>query len=97
MAIDTQELGGNTHLQLDLAVHRRILEFINQAAESRDLMYERSTPPNPEADHEHEVPEAQPLERTEDRRKILEADIAEEITTSATGNSHSGSETSTSC
>jgi hypothetical protein len=82
MAIDTPtKRGGNTRVQLDLAVHRRILDFINEAIEPQDLMYEKAAPPNPEEDHEHEAHEDLPLQRSEGRRKILEPDIAEEITT----------------
>jgi hypothetical protein len=81
MAIDTPtKRGGNTRVRLDLAVHRRILDFINEAIEPQDLMYEKPAPPNPEADHEHEVHEDLPPAQTEGRRKILERDIAEEIT-----------------
>src|SRR4030095_13169824 len=70
-----------TRVQLELPVHRRILDFINAAIEPQDLMYEKAAPPNPEGDHEHEEPQDLPPRRSEGRRKILEPDIAEEITT----------------
>jgi hypothetical protein len=37
--------------KLDVATHRRILAFLNDAVRSEDLMYEKVPPPNPEADH----------------------------------------------
>jgi hypothetical protein len=62
--------------QLEPAVHRRILGFLNEAVQPQDLLYEKLPPPIPETDHVHED---HPEERTLERRKILDPDIAGEI------------------
>ncbi len=79
MATDTAPEKGSRGIaraHVELAVHRRILEFLNEAIEPQDLMCEKPVPPNPEMDHEHE---GQPRQRDLERTKILELDIAEEI------------------
>ena len=61
---------------LDLATHRRVLDFLNEAIQPRDLMFEKLPPPNPEMDHAHEDNrEGQAL----GRRRILDQDIAKQI------------------
>ena len=35
-------------VQLELAVHRRVLNFLNEGIRPQDLMYEKLPPPNPE-------------------------------------------------
>src|SRR5215207_5392452 len=70
-------------VQLELPVHRRVLDFLNEAIRPQDLMYEKLPPPNPEMDHthEHDEPAGNPARRLAPvgRRKILDPDIAEEI------------------
>jgi hypothetical protein len=65
--------------QLDPAVHRRILHFLNDAVQPDDLVHEKLPLPNPEFhpdrdDHE-ERPEAEPVPR----RMILDLDIATQV------------------
>lgn len=63
-------------LKLELAIHRRILRFLNEAIEPEDLMYEKV------AHHVHEgVPGEDDAEeeRTIKPRKILDHHIAKEI------------------
>jgi hypothetical protein len=63
-------------VQLDPAVHRRILAFLNDAVQERDLVYERLAAPTPEMDpHDGH----QPAERIAQRRKVLDQDTAREI------------------
>ncbi len=69
-------------IQLEPAAHRRILNFLNQAVQPQDLMYEKLPGPNPEMelDHEdHEAHERSPEERRLESKKILDDDIATEI------------------
>jgi hypothetical protein len=67
---------GEAMVQLDPAIHRRVLNFLNEAIRSQDLMFEKLPPPNPEMDHAHEDNrQAQVL----DRRRILDPDIAKNI------------------
>ena len=64
-------------VQLDLAAHRRILSFLNEAILPEDLMFEKLPSPNPEVDHNHEVnPDTQAMDS---RRRILDLDIAKEV------------------
>ena len=65
-----------TTVQLELAIHRRVLNFLNEAIQPQDLVYEKLPPPNPEMDHVHED---NPVEQALERRKILDPDIAKEI------------------
>jgi hypothetical protein len=66
-------------VQLDPALHRRVLSFLNEAIQPQDLMFEKLPPPNPEMDHTHEDQEDHLERRAVDRRRILELDIAKEI------------------
>jgi Domain of unknown function (DUF1929)/Galactose oxidase, central domain len=61
---------------LDLAVHRRILAFLNDAIQPQDLVYQKPPPPNPEMHHDGD---ASPADRLRDRLVILDPDIAQEI------------------
>ena len=63
-------------IQLGVAIHRRILNFLNEAIQPQDLMYEKLTPPNPEMDPTH-TDNPQELKLT--RRKILDPEVAGEI------------------
>src|SRR5215510_11555010 len=71
-----------TTVRLESAIHRRVLNFLNEANQPQDLVYEKLPPPNPEMDllregnHDHENNTAMPkLER----RKILDPEIAMKI------------------
>ena len=64
--------------ELDLAVHRRILAFLNEAVRPEDLAYETIPPPNPEIDAVHD---GGPRRRGSGRRAILEPEIARDIMT----------------
>jgi hypothetical protein len=66
---------GKAAAHLELAVHRRVLNFLNEAIQPRDLVYEKLPPPNPEIDH-HEG-NAEP--HATKHRTILDPDIAQEI------------------
>lgn len=63
-------------LEVDLASHRRILNFLNQAVRPEDLAFEKVAPPNPEVDLIHED---NPEERHLRRKKLLELDVARKI------------------
>ena len=63
-------------VQLDPAVHRRILAFLNDAVQERDLVYERLAPPTPEMDP-HDGHQA--ADRIAQRRKVLDQDAARAI------------------
>ena len=63
-------------LKLDIAVHRRILNFLNEAIQPEDLVYEKVPPPNPEVDPIHED---NPEERKLKRKKILDFEVAKEV------------------
>src|SRR6266498_3767928 len=67
---------GETTVQLELAIHRRVLNFLNEAIQPQDLLYEKLPAPNPEMDHDHE---GNREEQALDRRTILDPDIAKEI------------------
>jgi hypothetical protein len=75
----SQKNQGEAAVQLDLALHRRVLNFLNEAIQPQDLMFEKLPPPNPEMDHDHEVHEDHEERRAVDRRRILGPDIAKEI------------------
>src|SRR5690349_24491654 len=71
-----------TTAQMDVAIHRRILNFLNEAIQPADLIYEKLPPPNPEMDHDHEerdIHEITRQGRKQDRRRILDPEIATEI------------------
>ena len=65
-----------TTAPLDVATHRRILNFLNEAIQAQDLVYERLLLPNPEM---HPIDEDEPDGLVPNRRRILDPDIAEEI------------------
>lgn len=60
--------------KLELAAHRRILSFLNDAIVAEDLVYEKITPV-----HEGEFHEENPEELNPKRKKILDFEIAKEI------------------
>jgi hypothetical protein len=64
-------------VELDAAVHRRILDFVNGAVRADDLVYEKLPPPTPEIDHG--VHDGRPDEGTPSRRKILAPDVAKDV------------------
>jgi hypothetical protein len=67
---------GEQTAQLEPAVHRRILNFLNDAVQPEDLVREKPPPPTPEIDHHQGGgTEAQPR----DRGPILDPDTAKEI------------------
>jgi hypothetical protein len=71
-----------TTVQMDVAIHRRILNFLNEAIQPEDLVYEKLPPPNPEMDQNHnenQVHEINPEVLKLERRKILDPNIATEI------------------
>ena len=72
---------GKGRVQLEVAVHRRLLTFLNDANQPQDLVYEKLPSPAPEMhqDHDHERGADQLTGRAPSRRKILDPDIAEEI------------------
>src|SRR2546421_299191 len=67
---------GEGMVRLDLATHRRVLDFLNEAIQPQDLMFEKLPPPNPEMDHVHEENRE---EQALGRRRILDPDVAREI------------------
>jgi len=71
-----QKDGELIEVQLEFAVHRRILNFLNEAIRPEDLVYDKLPPPNPEVDpiHEDNPEELQPK-----RKKILDFEVAKEI------------------
>ena len=75
----SHENHGDAAIQLDPALHRRVLNFLNEAIQPQDLMFEKLPPPNPKMDHTHEGHEGQRERRAAVRRRILDRDIAEEI------------------
>jgi hypothetical protein len=75
----SQKHQGEAAVQLDLALHRRVLNFLNEAIQPQDLMFEKLPPPNPEMDHTHEDHEDHREPQAVDRRSILGPDIAKEI------------------
>ena len=68
---------------VDLAVHRRILAWLNDATRPDDLVYEKLPTPNPEMPHdgagEHEHEPAPPPAKAPSRRRILDEGISERI------------------
>jgi Domain of unknown function (DUF1929)./Glyoxal oxidase N-terminus. len=62
--------------KLDIAVHRRILNFLNEAIQPEDLVYEKVPLPNPEVDPIHED---NPEELKLKRKKILDFEVAKEV------------------
>jgi len=62
--------------KLDIAVHRRILNFLNEAIQPEDLVYEKVPLPNPEVDPIHED---NPEELKLKRKKILDFKVAKEV------------------
>jgi Galactose oxidase-like, Early set domain len=82
MATEDKSPDKVNRVQLDLAVHRRVLNFLNEGIRPQDLMYEKLRPPNPEMDpahEEHDTAGEHAGARVLARRKILDQDIAEEI------------------
>src|SRR5215210_1396744 len=78
----TEEASSQRNLvELDVAVHRRILGFLNDAVQPEDLVYEKLPTPNPEMDTDHhgEAIEHEPKDRPQARRTILDPDVADEI------------------
>ena len=67
-----------TTIRLDVAIHRRILNFLNEATQPQDLMADKPSTPNPEMT-DHDAALDHPEQHTVHRRKILDADIAAEI------------------
>lgn len=63
-------------IKLEPAVHRRILNFINEAVRPEELMYEKLSLPNPEIDPIHED---SPEEQNHKRKKILDFDTAKHL------------------
>lgn len=63
-------------LKLDTAVHRRILNFLNEAIRPEDLVYEKLPLPNPEIDPIHED---NPDDLKPKQKKILDLEIAKEV------------------
>ena len=56
--------------KLDIAVHRRILNFLNEAIQPEDLVYEKAPLPNPEVDPIHEDnPEELKLKRKKIKKR----------------------------
>ncbi|MGQ0443883.1 MAG: hypothetical protein ACT4O2_01835, partial [Beijerinckiaceae bacterium] len=62
--------------KLDIAVHRRILNYLNEAIQPEELVYEKVSPPNPEVDPIHED---YPEERKLKRKKILDFEVAKAL------------------
>jgi hypothetical protein len=62
--------------RLDVATHRRVLHFLNEAFQPDDLAHKKPPPPNPETDRRHESNGAtgSPL------RSVLDLDVATEVT-----------------
>lgn len=70
---------GKLHeLKLKASIHRRILNFINQAVRAEDLVYEKMHLGHGEGDHLHED---NPEELNKKPKKILDFDTAKEIIT----------------
>lgn len=77
----TQETSSQNKLEtktfkLDIAVHRRILNFLNEAIQPEDLVHEKVPPPNPEVDPIHED---NPEERKPKRKQILDFEVAKAL------------------
>src|SRR5262245_36979436 len=69
-------------VRLESAIHRRVLNFLNEAIRPQDLVYEKLPPPNPEMDLPHEDNhdhENNPVKLKLERRKILDPEIAMKI------------------
>lgn len=67
---------GEKTIQLKPAVHRRVLNFLNEGVQPEDLVYERRTATHDEGDPIHED---NPEEMKEKRKQILDFEIAKEI------------------
>ena len=63
-------------VKLEAAVHRRVLNFLNEAIQPEDLVYEKVPLPNPEVDPIHED---NPEELKLKRKKILDFEVAKEV------------------
>lgn len=68
--------GKHQELKLKASIHRRILNFFNQAVQPEDLVYEKMHLGHGEGDHFHED---NPELLKEKPKKILDFDIAKEI------------------
>jgi hypothetical protein len=66
-----------TSVELEPAVHRRILDFVNGAVRADDLVHEKLPPPTPEIDHP--IHDAPPDGGQPTRRKILDRDVATDV------------------
>lgn len=81
MTLSTQEAPALKHreppvIKIDAAIHRRILNFLNEAVLPEDLVYGRAVPPNPELDPLHED---NPEEHGPKRKRILDPKIAHAV------------------
>jgi hypothetical protein len=65
-----------TKARMDVAIHRRILNFLNEAVQPEDLVFEKLWLPNPEIEPIHELNPDEPRLK---RQKILDPEIAKEI------------------
>ncbi len=63
-------------LKIDSSIHRRILNFLNEAIYPEDLVYEKTTIINPEGTPIHDDSQK---DQNHKREKILEVEIAKEI------------------
>lgn len=63
-------------IKIEVAIHRRILNFLNEAIQPEDLVYEKVPLPNPEVDPIHED---NPEELKLKRKKILDFQVAKEV------------------
>jgi hypothetical protein len=73
---DSPRVGAAPAAELDVAAHRRILAFLNEAVRPQELVYEKLPPPNPEIDSAPGGARKNPVRR---HRKILEPDVAEKV------------------
>lgn len=72
----SRENGKAESLRLEPATHRRILHFLNEAAQPEDLVYEKVPLPNPEIDPVHED---NPEELVPKREEILDFEVAKDV------------------
>lgn len=71
-----KKYGSVDALDLEPATHRRVLQFLNEAIQPVDLVYEKVTLPNPELDPIHED---NPEELKPKREKILDFEVSKEL------------------
>src|SRR5688572_12236774 len=79
--IEEHHKGNGKHeLKLKKSIHKRILNFLNQAVQPVDLVYEKMVMVHTGAHDEHnEMHEDNPEELKKEKMKILDFEIAEEI------------------